>query len=539
MIFLGKRVKKEKAFGGFYIRALVCYFLVLCLLLSCILRVAVIKTMGYDEVCTEQIELKIKVARVRGTIYDCNMVPLTNNRKSYMAAVAPTPGAVTALSGQLSDEDTDKLLGTLKSGKPGICEVQNEISGDGIASVEIYKTQGGQDACHIIGYLDSTGHGASGLQAAYDGLLFGDEYITAVISTDGKGNMLYGSQPRFENKSSAGSNAVVSTIDINIQTRVAKAAGLIQKGAVVVAEAKTGEIKALVSLPQFDTNNITAALADENSPLLNRALLAYSVGSVFKPCVAAAGIENGMGSLIFNCTGSTYIIDRYFKCHKLDGHGTVDLRQALAYSCNCYFYNYADRIGGDVLYKTARNMMFGVAIKIADGMRCAKGTLPETDSLKNPANLANFSIGQGAFSASPVAMLPLYMAIANGGRYYLPSIVKKTVTGGEVTEYDKGSPTVCMSESTAETLKNYLKDVITEGTAVTAAPKTVTAAGKTATAQTGRKDADGRKINNSWFCGFFPADDPEYVAVILSEGGTGAQTTAIFAEIADKISELE
>ncbi|MBO4433456.1 MAG: hypothetical protein J5852_07995, partial [Clostridia bacterium] len=472
-----KRVKKEKAFGGFYIRALVCYFLVLCLLLSCILRVAVIKAKGYDEVCTEQIELKIKVARVRGTIYDCNMIPLTNNEKGIVAAVAPTPGAVTALSGQLSSDDTDKLLSTLRSGKPGICEVGKAVEGEGIAWTEIYKTKSGRTACHVIGYLDNTGHGAAGLEGAYDGLLYSDEYITAVISTDGKGNMLAGSQPRFENKSTAQANGVVSTIDVNIQNRVSKAAESIEKGAVVVAEAKTGEIKALVSLPQFDTGDISAALENSDSPLLNRALTPYSVGSIFKPCVAAAGIENGMGDFVFNCTGSTYIIDRYFKCHKLDGHGTVGLRQALAFSCNCYFYNFAGVLGGEAIYKAARNMMFGSGIKIAEGIRSAAGTLPEISSLKNPANLANFSIGQGELSASPVAMLPLYMAIANGGRYYLPSLVKSTITGGEITEYDKGYPTVCMSEETAEALKNYLKDVITEGTAVTAAPKTVTAAG--------------------------------------------------------------
>ena len=533
-----KKVKREKT-SGFYIRALICYFLVMCLLLGCILRVAVIEAKDYSEICTEQIELRIKVARVRGTVYDCNMIPLTNNEKSIVAALAPTPGAVSALAGQLSKEDTDKLISALRSGKPGICEVENAVEGEGVASTGIYKTKGGKDACHVIGYLDNTGHGVTGLESAYDDLLYGDEYITAVISTDGKGNMLTGSQPRFENKSSAQANAVVSTIDINIQNKVAKAAEPIERGAAVVAEVKTGEIKALVSLPQFDTTDISSALENADSPLLNRALLAYSVGSIFKPCVAAAGIENGMGDYTFDCTGSTYIIDRYFKCHKYGGHGNIGLRQALAFSCNCYFYNFAGVLGGEAIYKAARNTALGSSIKIAEGIRSSAGTLPEIKSLENLANLANFSIGQGALSASPVAMLPLYTAIANGGRYYLPSLVKSTIRGGVITGYDKGYPTVCMSRETAETLKNYLKDVITEGTAVSAAPKNVTAAGKTATAQTGRRDSLGNKINNSWFCGFFPADDPEYVAVILSEGGTSAQTAAVFSEIADSIYKKE
>ena len=540
VIFLRKNKKSiEKNRYNFAVRSAVCYFLVILLLLSCILRVAVINTKGYDRVCAEQSEYKIKVSRIRGTIYDSNMLPLTNNKCSIMALVAPTPRAVTAISAELDGAQKESTLSRLRQNKPAVVEVSREIECEGIATAYTYKTVGSADACHVIGYLDSAGHGASGLEAAYDSLLYSEEYLCAIYETDGKGNMIAGGSPRFEGGSSALSNGVVSTIDINMQNAVCGAAsGYIKKGAVVVAEVKNGEIKVLLSLPQFDTSDISRYLEDEDSPFINRALSAYSVGSVFKTCVAAAGLEAGEGDFRYNCKGRDFIVDRFFACHKYEGHGTVDLRQALAFSCNCFFYNYAQLLGGEAIYKTARLFGFGSSIKIADNVKTSAGSLPGITSLSNPARLANFSIGQGELTASPVGMLPLYMAIANGGRYYLPSLVKKTLKDGKVTDYNKGYETVAIDKETADTIKSYLAAVITEGTAASAAPKTVTAAGKTATAQTGKTDENGEKINNSWFCGFFPAEEPEYVVIVLSEGGSTADTTSAFALIADKIIEI-
>ncbi|MBO4694125.1 MAG: penicillin-binding protein 2 [Clostridia bacterium] len=528
--------RNRYSFAG---RAAVCYFLVLFLLLSCILRVAVIDTKGYDKVCAQQNEYKIKVNRIRGTIYDCNMLPLTNNKKSIMAIVSPTPRALMAISGELDGKEKENLMKQLRNNKPVVTEVSKEIDCEGIATAYAYKTTGSSESCHVVGYLDNTGHGAVGLEAAYDSILYSDDYLYAVYEADGKGNMLLGSQPRFENSSAALTNGVVSTIDINMQNAVCEAAGrFIKKGAVVVAEAQTGEIKVILSFPRFDTSNISTYLDDVDSPFLNRALAAYNVGSVFKSCVAAAGIKKRVEGYKCNCTGSTYIADRYFKCHKSDGHGTVDLRQALAFSCNCFFYGFASEIGGEEIYKQARVLEFGAAVRIADNIKTSSGNLPDVNTLSNPAHLANFSIGQGELTASPVSLLPLYMSIANKGEYYIPSLVKKTIKDGKEIKYNKGYPTVAMSEETAEMLKTYLADVITEGTASSAAPKTVTAAGKTATAQTGKTGENGEKINNSWFCGFFPADKPQYVAVLLSEGGNSSDTTAAFAEIADIIAQM-
>ena len=538
MIFLKNESYKKvygKRFAG---RAVVCYFLMLFMLLSCVLRIMIIMSGNYSSVAASQDSYRIKVRRERGTIYDCNMLPLTNNKKSVLAVVCPTPRAVLAASALLDGEQKENLINNLKNNKPSVCILPRFIECDGIACTYIYETEGGFDACHITGYLNSDGHGATGLEAAYDDLLYSDDFISAVVGINGKGEILYGTEPKFEKKTSSISNAVVSTIDINLQNAVYKVSKNIKKGAVVIAEAKTGKIRVLLSFPQYDTANISDYLSDQDSPFLNRALLSYSVGSIFKPCVAAAGIESGNTDFIFDCKGSTFIIDRDFKCHKAEGHGTVDLRQAIAYSCNCFFYNYAMSIGGECIYKMARTLNFGASIKIAGNIKTKQGSLPSVDTLKNPAQLSNFSIGQGEFSASPVSMLPLYMAIANGGKYYLPSLVEKTVNESKTENYDIGYPTIAMSEDTANILKEYLCSVISEGTGISAVPETVSAAGKTATAQTGKTDEQGVKLNNSWFCGFFPADEPQYVAVILSEGGNSAGTNKVFADIADTVTQM-
>ena len=134
-----------------------------------------------------------------------------------------------------------------------------------------------------------------------------------------------------------------------------------------------------------------------------------------------------------------------------------------------------------------------------------------------------------------MSLLPLYCAIANGGQYYLPSIVESTIQNGKEKVHDIGSPTKVFSSDTAEKLKGALSLVISEGTGTSAQPENTTAAGKTATAQTG-KYKNNAEINSSWFCGFFPFETPKYVVIVFAED-TKKQTKScaeIFAKIADE-----
>lgn len=521
-------------------RSVISFLIVVMLLLFCILRVAVISTGDYAAIQAEQASYRIKISRLRGTVYDCNMVPLTNTASKTVAAVLPTSKAIAALSKAADDSRFDNALEILENNQPTVCDVNREIKSEGIAFTKVFSHHSAHlSACHLVGYTDSDGHGISGIELAYDDILFSKKFVSAVFTVDGKGNVLRGTEPYFENDSSVINSGVVTTLDINIQNITESAASKMNSGCAIVAEVSSGKIKAMASVPQFDVNNLYESLNGENSPLINRALLAYSVGSVFKPCVAAAAIREGLGDCVFNCEGSLKIADRIFRCHVLSGHGDMNLCNALAKSCNCYFYNLGMMLRGNAIYKTASSLNFGAKIKLGENLYTAAGVLPDLRTLETDGTLANLSIGQGDLLLSPVSMLTLYLSIAGDGCYYLPSVIEKTLKDGVEKTFDKGEKTRVMSENTAAILRNYLKGVVTDGTGSEAAPKFTTAAGKTATAQTGRYYDDKSEITNSWFCGFFPAEEPKYVVVVMSDSKLSVSTASVFAEIADGITQFE
>ncbi len=520
----------------FGLRVIVCYILCIVLFFVSVLRLTTLSTANYTEVQTAKNGIRLTIGRQRGTIYDCNNTPLTNDKELIMASVLPTPNAIITLRSVLKGEELASALDRLKDGKPILCQLPREVDCEDIVCFRVYEST--QPSRHLIGYTDKDGKGVSGLQKAYDHLLYCEEELSLYYETDAKGRALEGVAPEITQGNTL--NGVITTIDSGIQAIAEEYSKYIEKGAIVVAEAESGKIRGAVSRPSFDSESIEIYLESEASPLFNRITNAYNVGSVFKPCVAIAGLENGITDFTYTCTGSCEIVDRFFKCHKLDGHGQLGLCEGLAFSCNTFFYNLAFKIGQDSIYKTAKSLSFGESITLCENMQTAKGNMPTQDSILNIAHLANFSIGQGELLLSPISILPLYCAIACDGSYYLPSLVEKTVENGEKITVNNGAPTRVMKSSTAEILRGYLKSVLDEGTGEKAKPKTVSAAGKTATAQTGKYDG-GKEICSGWFCGFFPAENPEYVVVVFSEDDRKQALTCseIFALIADKIKSSQ
>ncbi len=517
-------------------RSAICFFIIISLFLTCVLRIAVINTKNYREVQFQQSSLKIKISNLRGTIFDKNLIPLTNLEKKIIACVSPTPRAVTAISSVLDGEELQNILEKLRNGKPAICEVPKEIECDGIVCTEIYTHNSASTlAIHTLGYTNDN-KGVTGLEKAYEDILYSHETVTVSYPCDGLGNILTGISPTIENNTSVIANGVVSTIDINIQNIIEECATSIECGAIIVSEVKNSKIRGIVSFPNFDCTKINEYLTQENSPLFNRTISAYNVGSAFKPVVAISAIENGLKDFTHNCTGNLEIIDRVFNCHKKDGHGLTNLNSALMNSCNTFFYNLAFEIGPENIYKTAKTLNFGREIKICDNISTAKCSIPSKDTLKNVAQLANFSIGQGQLTATPVSMITLYNAIANNGMYYIPSIVEGVLMDGEIKKYNIGSATKVCEKTTANSIKEYLKSVVEEGTGTLAKPKTVSAGGKTGTAQTG-KFTGGSEIYSSWFCGFFPFENPKYSVIVFCEDNQKQSESCaqIFSKIVDKI----
>lgn len=485
--------------------------------------------------------MSFDLATLRGTIYDCSMNPLTNGEYEIYAAAKPTNEALAQLKKMLLPEVFDSVMERMSAGKPVAVKVDSISSCSDIRAVTVPKRYYDTLACHIIGYRNSEGEGVSGIEKAYDELI-SSEISTARVRffSNAKGRVMLGEDISAEG-CSAPKSGVVLTIDKEIQqiTENALDNSGAECAAAVVMDIESGAIRACVSRPAFSRDNLSESLENENSPLINRAFLPFSVGSVFKPVVAAAAIESGITDFEYNCTGSVTHNGVTFNCHKEDGHGVLDMRGAVAVSCNTYFIALAIETGREKIIETAKAFGFGTETELADGMKSSAGYLPDVSELDSKAAIANISFGQGSLLATPVQICAMMAAIAGGGVYVKPYLIEGEVDSeGEMTKIKAyAERRQIISESTAERLWDYLEAVVAEGSGKRAASDFVAVAGKTATAQTGKSE-NGEEIYNAWFAGYFPADNPKYAVAILKEdGGEGAISCApVFKEIAEGIS---
>ncbi len=489
--------------------------------------------------------LRILVNKTRGTIYDCNMQKLTNNDFEYKAVVKPEKSAIQKLNNVLSQDKFAPLYERLSKGNPVLADVPWELSDENIKSVRVFKRYSeNQLAAHVIGYTDGSGKGVCGIEKSYDDILSQyDGECYARISTDAKGTVLSGCDIELFNDTSRSKGGVCLTIDRLIQeiTENAMISCGVEKGAAVVVEVKTGEIKAMASLPSYDCGNVEQSLNDPGDPFINRAITPYSVGSVFKCFISAAALEQGdYSGFAYNCTGKETVNGTEFNCHEHNGHGKLDLEQALVNSCNTYFIKLTEELDPQIMLDQLVSFNFGLPTELAPGMISRSGVLPELNEL-TPAELANLSFGQGKLLATPLQVAMATACIANGGIYNEAVLVKGTVDeSGVLQPFEKqGGGRRAVSEETAKKVRQYMRSVVENGSGRGGKPKNGTAGGKTATAQSGKISGD-KEVLRTWFSGFFPAENPRYVITVLKEdGSSGARDCApVFRKISEKITLL-
>ncbi len=528
---------------SFYGRVAFCLILIVLFFFICLLRIIAISlSPKYKIVAGEGHFYTLDAGSIRGTIFDRNLRPITNQNGKILAAVMPSSRTLTALRSVLNDNQMNALLPKTNEDKPFLVTLPKEIACDGIICFSVPENLNeNQAAAHLIGYCDASGHGVSGLQKAYDELLFLENKITVSYATNGHSKVLEGVDGILKNENSSKNTGVITTLDINVQKILEESVASVKKGCAIICDAKQGEILAAVSLPTYDPTNIEAALNAPDSPLLNRILCSYNIGSVFKPCVSISAITDGsVNALSHSCNGNVSVEGHIFNCHNLAGHGSVDLGEALALSCNTYFYKLGLLTGAKNLYDTATVFGFGSSITLSDTLKTYGESITDLKSLKASSSaLLNLAIGQGQLLASPLTLLNLYNAIANEGKYYTPTLIKGKMENGKINEEKPAAPTKAMSKDCAEKIKNYLNGVIEKGTGTKAKPENTTAAGKTATAETGWKNESGKLISQSWFCGFFPLESPKYTVVILAEDSVsgGEDCAPVFKTIAEKMTE--
>ena len=517
-------------------------FLILIMFLLCMIRLCfIISSKEYMSVFSENGKYTVTAGHIDGMIYDKNMNPLVNRKKVYKAVVIPNLESISKIRKYVVDKE--EFSENIKTGKPFVCKVtENNFESDDIYVFEIPLRYSDDDlAVHITGYT-SDGRGVCGIEKTYDPVLRGNgKDVEITFSSDAQGGVLKGRDIFVSDENVE--SGVVLTLDSDIQKICEEVCGNVNKGAAVVMDVKSGDILAMASFPLYKRSEISKALENEDSPLLNRALCAYSVGSVFKLVTCAAAHELGTDkNFMYECDGKITIDGSDFHCHNLEGHGKQDVSKALVNSCNPFFIELGKRIDSDYFLKTAMRFGFGREIVLSGDILSNSGTLPSLSDIEKSGEKANFSFGQGKLTATPLQVAQFTCAIANGGNMPAAKVIKGYTSDGKtIKNRKKDISAEVMSKETSFYLRSLMKDVVYKNDETKAKPFYTSAGVKTSTAQTGRFDLNGKELNNAWLTGFFPANNPEYaVTVLVEDADSGNKDAApLFRKIADRIYKLK
>jgi len=380
---------------------------------------------------------------------------------------------------------------------------------------------------HVIGYSSKV-YGKSLLEASYNSYLLGLDEYTKVFG------LFKGS-----NQEKKEGNHLLLTIDHELQKLGHELLGN-RNGAIVAMNPKTGEILALVSKPDFDTNeemlakNWKAMVESQDAPFLPRATQGlYAPGSTFKVVTSAAIIENGMDNQKFNDKGVITIDGREISNSGKKAYGEIDLKRALAVSSNVVFAQLGVKLGQEKLEDMSRRVGFGSDIPF--DIPVSKSQFQYKKMEQN--DMAAVAIGQGKILVSPLHMAMITSGIANDGVVMKPFLVSSIVSpsGKEIKSFKKEEFKKIMEPDVALKINKMMQEVVNSGTGKNAAINGIKVAGKTGTAENElthqKKDKE-----HAWFIGFAPADDPQIaVAVVLEYSGSSGGSIA--APIAQKIME--
>lgn len=487
-------------------------------------------------------ELTVYAPSARGNIYDCRMKVLNNRKTEKYAVIIPTQESVDLTYKYAKDYTT--YYQNVISQEPFCTQITyGDYFNENVHVFEIFSQDDtSRLSTHILGYCNDDG-GICGLEYSYNDILkrFSEEN-SVTYQIDGVGQILTGESESIK-RCEIASGGIVTTLDEDIIEICNKAAkGNIDKGAIVVMDITNGDIKALLSYPTYSYSQISEAMRDEDSPMINRALYSYSVGSIFKLVIAAAAIDCGLEDFEYECTGYTSIGTQIFKCHDIAGHGTQSMCDAMVNSCNPYFIELTKEIDAETLRGYGLAFGFGTKIELAKSISSMSGTLPTVEQLEISAEKANYSFGQGYLTATPLQICTMTCGIAAYGEMPNPRLYLGTTSDGVTIENQaQTSYSYCCSASTARKLRDFMDSVVNDSENSSANAFITNCAAKTSTAQTGRYDENGVEYCHSWITGYFPAEKPKYaVTVLVEDGGYGNVAAApIFKYIAEEITMLE
>ncbi|MEG6522511.1 peptidoglycan D,D-transpeptidase FtsI family protein [Desulfotomaculum sp. 1211_IL3151] len=376
--------------------------------------------------------------------------------------------------------------------------------------------------------------GKTGLEYYYEAQLKADEPASITRAyVDVYRNLISGLGIQRESTQDTGRQDVVTTLDIHIQQVVEKImAERVERGAVVVMDAGTGDLLALASRPNFNPANVSLYLPGDEDTFLDQCTALYQPGSIFKMVVAAAALEEKIvkPTDTFVCLGGN---DHLINCWHKTGHGPITFEEAFAESCNPVFVELGLKLGAEKLIRYAR--AFGLESQDIIGYPVPKDKRQQLDLIAQPYNLVNSSIGQGPVLTTPVQLTAMLNTIVNNGVYIKPRMVKgiKNEKGKYTQHFSMGESRKVISNETAKELQRLLGLVTTQGVGKEAFVTGFGSAGKTGSAEI---FAESDKVN-AWFVGYAPYEKPKYiVTVLVKEGVSGGVSAApVFRQIVEEI----
>ncbi len=413
------------------------------------------------------------------------------------------------------------------------------------------------------GYIASDRIGKAGVEAQYQQYLRGS-VGRKEIEKDASGREI---RTLATDPSKPGNDLVLS-IDLDLQkkaTELVQASANGGQGAAVVMDVHTGEVLALVSLPMYDNNifsgkidetKLEQYLNDPKKPLVNHALAEqYAPGSIFKQITGAAALQEGVANPSTTITSHGYIqipnqYDPSIRYTFKDWRelGTLDFYGGIAMSSDVYFYYLSggyhaygenfDGLGIERLARYARQFGLGrlTGIDIAGE---AEGNIPDEAWKKKTfgddwflGDTYNMGIGQGFVAATPIQMVRVTAAVANGGTLLTPRVVSEVRDANGhvvVPNTPKIEGSVGVSGANLAILRDAMTQAVSWGSANAGAVAGLKVAGKTGTAEFGTPHADGTSDTHAWFSGFAPADDPQIAVTVFLENGVGAIDAAPLA----------
>lgn len=490
---------------------------------------------------TRDLPLKAK----RGTIFDTNGNVIAENYTTYdiyiRARQVNNPSQVALTLSQILDVDYETTLKKAQNTAISESVVKLQVESNlaekviraNLSGVVLSENNKRYYPYHdlytqVLGYTTIDNTGQAGLEAYADNYLKGvDGY--ALEESDVHGVKIDGTLSRYI-PSISGMN-VTTTLNTVIQMSAEKALEKLcedhdpKTATAIVMNPKTGEILAMSTKPSFDLNDVPR---DDVESLLamsrNIGIVdVYEPGSTFKVLTTAIALEEGVTTEneVFYDPGYRIVDGEKIKCWKYTGHGSQTMTEGLCNSCNSVFVDLALRLGKETLYDYYEKFGFGSPLGV-DFLGEGSGILMDIDSAKK-VDYARMGFGQ-AIAVTPLQLINGICTVLNGGNLMKPYLIKN-ITDPDGKIIMENTPTVLnrvISEETSDRIKVMFEEVVKKYSGYYAFIEGYRVGGKTGTSQ---KYENGQIVQKyiSSFVGSYPADDPEYVVLVVADEPSSGQ----------------